>query len=176
MPFDAPAGFSRWGKDEPSYGQQLASKFQLEMQKTGELGLVELFNVDNWPGKREEFFTGNFRALELARKAGYEMILVGSLQIPRGESTMVLYTKLIDVQNGVTAWSAQTTLTSSERDINTRMAQLGFGKNKPDEFGFPRRTDAIVQCTVPQMLKSAEQKIRESEEAKKATPSPAVEE
>ncbi|MCB0360947.1 MAG: hypothetical protein KDD44_14965, partial [Bdellovibrionales bacterium] len=77
MPFDVPESFARSGNESTHYGRELARKFQLELRRSGELPIVELFNVDKWPGKREEYFTGNYGAISRATDAGFDLLFLG---------------------------------------------------------------------------------------------------
>lgn len=127
-------------------------RFQRELQATGELPIVELFNRDRWPGKREEFFTGNYGAIQMARDAGYDLALVGYLQNIQNDQDMVLSTKLIDVTSGVTIWSAQTTSSSNKRQYNDALSFMGIVKKRADIFDFQALSDSLAVCTVERMV------------------------
>ena len=80
IPFDVPEGFAQPGNESAHFGRQLASLMVQQFQASGEVKIVELFNQAHWPGKREEFFTGNHRALQLAADAGYDLVMVGYME------------------------------------------------------------------------------------------------
>ncbi|MFN8388883.1 MAG: hypothetical protein U0136_01175 [Bdellovibrionota bacterium] len=152
LPFDVPETFAPPGNDAVNYGRELARKFEMELHSAGTVPIVELFDRDRWPGKREEFFKGNYRAIELARAAGYDLVLVGYLEELRDPTMMTIYTKIIDTQNQVTVWSAQTIVYSDARTIRTGMSKLELVKERPELFHFPERTDEVARCTVDSII------------------------
>ena len=148
VPFDVPENFAPPGNDSVNYGRELARKFEAQLHQTGLVPIVELFNRDRWPGKRAEFFTGNYGAISLARAAGYDLVLVGYLEELKDDSTMNVYTKIIDTQNQITVWHAETKVTSPARALNKDLSRLSLEKQRPDLFAFPERTVALARCTV----------------------------
>jgi hypothetical protein len=110
VPFSVPANLASTGSEFPGVGNTLASKVQADLLASGAVPMVEVLNRVDWPGKKDEFFTGNFGALSLAREAGYDLVLVGFLERMTKLSVMSAHTKLIDVESGVTIWYGQSTV------------------------------------------------------------------
>lgn len=148
VPFDVPETFAPAFNDSRNYGRELARNFQAEMNKVGEVSIVELFDRDRWPGKRDDFFKGNYEAVEIARAAGYDFVLIGYLENIKNDSTLELDTKIIDTQNQVTVWSAKTEVESNARGLREDLSQVHLTKKQPELFDFPERTRELVRCTV----------------------------
>jgi len=152
FPFDVPETFSPTINDQRNYGRELARDTQLELNASGDVPIVELFDRDRWPGKRADFFKGNYEAVEIARSAGYDFVLIGYLEDLKNDSTMELFTKLIDTQNQVTVWSSKTETESLTRGLRKDLSDLRVANNRPDLFDFPARTKELVRCTVDGLL------------------------
>lgn len=148
VPFDVPESFAPAGNDSTHYGRKVAEKFQLEFHKAGIPSIVELFNRDRWPGKRAEFFSGNYGAIQGARDAGYDLVMVGYLEELTDDENLNFYTKIIDTQNQTTVWHAKTKVYSKARAIRSSVSQTGLVKDRPDLFAFPERTNTLAECTV----------------------------
>lgn len=155
IPFDVQESFAPVGNDSVNFGRNLAQQFTYEIKKAEIIPIVELFNRDRWPGKREEFFTGNYQAISSARAAGYDLVLIGYLEPMKSEDEMTLYTKIIDTQNNTTIWDAKTIALSQVKNNREALNELGFKKKRPDQFDFSERTEQLVTCTVEE-IKSAE--------------------
>lgn len=152
IPFDVQESFALPGNESEHYGRELARRFQAEIQRSGELGIVELFNQDRWPGKREEFFTGNHRSIQLARDAGYDMVILGYLEDLRNDEELPLLTKVIDTSNGVTVWFGRTVAYSRRRPVRELFADARLAQKRPELFAFTERTEKLVRCTVSEIL------------------------
>jgi len=152
IPFDVPETFAPLGNDSANYGRELARKVQGELNRAGGLPIVEIFNRDRWPGKRAEFFNGNYGAIDLARAAGYDLVIVGYLDDIKNEKSLGMYTKIIDTQDQVTIWSSRTEVSTSAREVRRALDATPFVNDRPDLFHFPERTDKLAECTVEGML------------------------
>lgn len=173
VPFDVPESFALWGNESKHFGRELAASFQSEMIRLAEGQIVEVLNVDRWPGKRAEFLTGNYNAIDMARSAGFDFVLLGYMQDITNESDIVVQTKFVDVSNNITVWHAQTTVKSNQRLWRRNLAKGTFGivEDHPELFAFQERKDLLVKCTVKNLLtnttlpseqKTEEQKLKES--------------
>lgn len=152
VPFDVPENFAPANSEAARYGHELARKFQLEFRRSGEVAVIELFDRDRWPGKREEYFNGNYGAIEIARNAGYDLVMVGFLEDIKNDEDLVLYTKIIDVTKNVTVWDGRTTVTSRAREENRQMADVFLATERPDLFAFPERAEKLVTCSIDHIL------------------------
>ena len=126
--------------------------FVAEFHSSQTLPIVELFARDRWPGKRDDFFSGNYQAIEVARNAGYDLVVVGYLVPMKDDESLTVYTKLIDIANHITIWSAQTTSKSYDRRVRRTLAPTLLFEDRPDLFSFSERSDELARCTVERML------------------------
>lgn len=152
VPFDVPETFAPAGNESQHFGRELARKLVQEFHSTGEVKIVELFNQDRWPGKREEFFTGNHRAMQLAADAGYDLVMVGYMEELRTDDSINIYTKIIDTSNGITVWSAMTNTFSNQRFIDRTLSAARVSAERPSMYLFPERADEFASCTVNAIL------------------------
>ncbi|MCB0358615.1 MAG: hypothetical protein KDD44_03240 [Bdellovibrionales bacterium] len=152
IPFDVPETFARAGDDSHHFGRTLARLFQEEFLRSGELGTIELFNRDRWPGKRDDFFTGNYQAMEYARNAGYDMVILGHMEDIRDPEEFSVYTKVIDLSNNITIWFAKTTVYSRERTVNRLLSTTRVIPRRPEMFYFDERSAELSRCTVFELL------------------------
>ncbi len=154
IPFNVPESFAPSGMQSRHFGRDIALNFHQEIVGSGELGIVELFNRDRWPGKRAEFSHGNYQAIESARNAGYDLVLVGYLEDIVNETDLTLLTKLIDTSNGVTLWYGRTVTYSARRPLRRSISEYSFGfvRDRPDSFAFQERVAEMARCTVDSIL------------------------
>ncbi len=152
IPFDVPESFAPPGNESLHYGRVLAEKFQQALLQSQAFPIVELFNRDRWPGKRDEFFTGNHQAISLAKAAGYDLVVVGSLADIVNDRDLVLQTKIIDVNTSITLWFGETTATSDSRMLSQHMGSVGMLKHRPDCFYFKERADELASCTIARVI------------------------
>jgi hypothetical protein len=156
IPFDVPETFSPAGNQKINFGRDLANLFQHELLRRGELGIVELFDRDRWPGKRAEFFTGNYTAIQLARNAGYDFVVVGYMKDIINESDLTMLTRVVDTSNSITVWYAKTTISSNARVLRRTLSDITRGwiiQDKPDLFAFPERADLFASCTADRLIR-----------------------
>lgn len=131
LPFDVPESFSPWlSKESEGLGRKIAYQVAGEVIRHGALPLVEIYDLD-WPGKREEFFKGNYSALQYVRNAGYDYLILGYLDLPAGTSTLRFYNKLIDVKTNVTIWYGTTTVVETLGQVDRNFAALGILNERP---------------------------------------------
>ena len=148
VPFDVPETFAPVGNESRNFGRDLARRFEVELHRTNPVPIVELFNRDRWPGKRDEFFTGNYGAISYARAAGYDFVMVGYLEDLKNDTDLTLYTKIIDTQNQVTVWHSKVVVVSDSRDWGKALASMRLGKYNPSDFSFSERANELAACTV----------------------------
>ena len=162
IPFDVPESFASSVDRPDDYGYQLAELFQRELLKKAEGGIVEVFGRDRWPGKKEEFFRGNYTAIQLAAHAGYDLVIVGYMQEIRNESDLSFFTKVIDTESGVTVWFAETMVYSKARSRRRLLSTLTYGvyKYQPELFAFPSLSELFTQCTVERMFYPEDKEVK----------------
>lgn len=146
MPFDVPESFAFQGTASVNYGRTLASKFQRAFLQTEELSIVELFDRDNWPGKSDEFFAGNYGAMKLARDAGYDVVVLGRMNDIVDGRNLAVNVKIIDLNTSITLWFGEITAYTHEKLIREAMSKAGVSKEKHEDFQFEERTDELANC------------------------------
>ncbi len=151
IPFDVQESFAPPGNDSVHYGRGLAKQFSFDLKTANIIPVVELFNRDRWPGKREEFFTGNYQAISSARAAGYDLVMVGYLEEIKDANSLTLYTKIIDTQNNITVWDAKTVVESKAREYREALSEIHLAQKRPELFDFPVKSKELVNCTVDEM-------------------------
>lgn len=150
FPFDVPETFAPPGNKSLHFGRDIAQSFQRELLRSEELGIVELFDRDRWPGKRQEFNAGAYQAIEMARHAGYDLLVIGYMDYITNETEMTFFTRLIDTSNSLTIWYGKTVVYSNERVRQRELSKVPLigAKETPSLFHFPERTELFVTCTV----------------------------
>lgn len=118
MPFSSPAISSPFNPPRPDLGETITWQLQQALAKKELSAIVEVFNRPAMPGLKDEFFTGNFGAIDLARKAGYDMVILGYIDSPRSTTDITAHTKLIEVEAGMTVWYGTSTASSREKRVN----------------------------------------------------------
>lgn len=146
IPFSAPANISGFSNERPGLGNELAWKVQSEILRTGQVPIVEVLNRQDWPGKKEEFFTGNYGATALARDAGYDLALVGVVETPTSLDRLSIYTKLIEVESGITVWYGKTEVTTYGPDLQKLRASMYMEDRRPDFLAMPGLIERLAQC------------------------------
>ena len=163
IPFEVPETFAPAGKPSINYGRELAHLFHQELLRGNELSVVEIFDRNNWPGKKAEFFTGDYTALQLARNAGYDFLILGYMEEINNESDITILTRAIDLSNNVTVWYARSTVSSNERVLRRTYSYWSFGflmKDQPELFAFPERSQLLIRCTVNRLLTPPKPEIK----------------
>jgi hypothetical protein len=163
VPFDVPETFATWGNESEHFGRQLARRVHAEIRSEGVVPISEIFNRDRWPGKREEFFTGNYQAIELAKNAGYDLVLVGYMDDIKDDEDIDIYTKIIDTHNHMNVWSARTRVTSKNKRVSNFLARARMIEDRPELFAFPERVDEFATCVV-QAIKNKDNESESSGE------------
>lgn len=153
LPFEVPENFAKSGNELTPFGHQLARRFQQQLLQSGKFPIIE-FQDYHWQGKREEFFSGNFDAIRVAREAGFDFVMVGFLGDVQNENELTVYTKLIDVTGEFTVWHARTIAKSHARGLRRTFASAYIIKNRPDIFSLPQETEKLISCTTSAMLDS----------------------
>ena len=152
IPFSVQENFSRVNSDIPSIGNEMARYAQAFLLESGEVPIVEIFEPRSWPGKRDEFFAGNFQAIRLAQDAGFDFIFVGYLERLQHHTKLSLLGKLIDVQNGITIWYGKSEL--GEIKYKTHQGDIWgwFGERRLDEIDLNANLQKITKCLVDNAL------------------------
>jgi len=148
VPYSVPANLAGANNELPGVGNDLAWKLHAELLASGEIPVAEVFNRQDWPGKKEEFFTGNFGAIQLAEAAGYDAVLVGYLEPLQSLETMSASTKIIDVRSGVTLWYGRTTVGIEEHREPGWFDFLFRSDARPDRLYSAALVPELARCIV----------------------------
>jgi hypothetical protein len=156
MPFSVPANLSSYNTEHPGVGNRLAWSVRSHLLGKEEIPIVEVFNRPSLPGHKDEFFTGNFGAISLAREAGYDLVMVGYLEPTRSINTAILHTKIIEVEGGITVWFGESELLSREKTIQS-YEDSWFGRGEvPSKVFTNELFDSLAKCAVEGMLAEAQ--------------------
>jgi hypothetical protein len=154
IPFSTPANLSWQNPQQQGLGRELAWKFQSEFLAAGSVPIVEVMNREDWPGKREEFWTGNFGALAQAREAGYDLVMVGNVDPMKTTDSLTIYSKIIDADAGVTIWSGATTVATKKQEIDRgRFGDIIAPKIRPDLLYLDEMINLAASCTTQEITR-----------------------
>jgi len=148
LPFAAPANVTGIGPEQPGMGSELAWQIQARFLEGDQVSIAEVFNRRDWPGKADEFFSGNFGSLELAREAGYDLLLVGLIESPREMDALTAYSKIIEIESGTTLWYGKSTARTARRSNSRLMNSLGLEKRIPSAMHYDVLMDQLARCVV----------------------------
>jgi len=148
IPFSVPANLTANDINQPGAGNEIAWRIQALMLGDGTVPLVEVFNRQDWPAKKEEFFTGNFGAIEMARQAGYDLVLVGYIEPMKSLDSLMLHTKLIEVESGVTVWYGSTETWSRRPEFASIADEIFVRNEKPSDTHIAALLEKAARCTV----------------------------
>jgi hypothetical protein len=115
-----------------------------------------VLNREDWPRKKEEFFTGNFGALAFARDAGYDMIVVGYLDEIKRLDTWRVHTKVIEVASGTTLWYGTSEAFTTRADLLETSSTVGLTDRRPDMLYSIELLDSVSACIAHDMTHDPE--------------------
>ena len=151
IPFISQANLADRYDGQPGLGTQMAWAVQRELLATETFPIVQMLAREDWPGRKVEFFAGNFGSLAFARDAGLNFILVGYIDWPDRLDKWTIHTKLIDVASGTTVWYGSSTVTTSRPDMLEVSSTLGLTDRRPDNYHMQPIRDAAAACIVRDM-------------------------
>ncbi len=146
IPFSVPANLANRGDQMPGLDNQFAWELQRKLLATELFPIIEGLDRQDWPGKKEEFFSGNFGALAYARDAGYDMIVVGYMEPLHRLDTWTIHTKVIEVAGGTTLWFGTSTAYTTRHDMLEVSSTLGMTDRRPDLQYVDALLETITSC------------------------------
>jgi hypothetical protein len=146
IPFDAPANLAGRDNELPGIGNRLSWGVQRELLGTEVFPVVEVLNRQDWPGKKEEFFAGNFGALSFARAAGYDLVLVGAIEPITRLDEYVVHSKIIEAESGITLWFGTSRVVSNRADMLGVSSSLGLTDERPDIVSTDPMLKQAAEC------------------------------
>lgn len=156
IPFSTPANIAAFDNERPGLGNEIAWRLHGEFLKSQIFPMIEVFNRQDWPGKKEEFFTGNFGSLQFARDAGYDLALIGFVDSPKDLYELPVLTKLIDTESGVTLWYGKSVVSSRRPELDRMSDAWWMGKRKPALLHTDSLVDEAAKCIVDQIRLESE--------------------
>lgn len=147
IPFAVPANFSGYNSEMPGIGNTLSWKVQAQLLDRQIVPIVEVLNRASLPGHKDEFFTGNFGSIDMAREAGYDLVMIGYLEPIRSLDEAKLHSKIIEVESGVTVYYGESTLSSNQRRFD-KVESTIFGGEKPSLIYSNELFDNLARCVV----------------------------
>jgi hypothetical protein len=157
IPFEVPANLSARSAQMPGLGNQLAWAVHRNLLATEVFPIIEVLNREDWPRKKEQFFTGNFGALQFARDAGYDMIVVGYLEPIYRLDTWNVHTKIIEVDSGTTVWYGSSKVYTNRSDMLEVSSFIGMTDRRPDIYWNDKLLETVAQCIAHDMTTDPEE-------------------
>jgi hypothetical protein len=152
IPFSVPANLSAYNNELPGLGNKISWLLQTEILGTGEVPIVEVFNRQDWPGKKEEFHAGNHEALAKARAAGYDLVLVGVIENLKGLDSLTAHSKLIEVENGISLWNGRVQVDSNRDRLAHHRDFIGAERARPSDIFTEEILEELAACTAREIL------------------------
>lgn len=156
IPFVTQANISAYSNELPGLGNNLAWAVHRELLASEVFPIVEVLNRQDWPGKKEEFFTGNFGAITAARDAKYDLVMVGYVEPLHRLDTWIIHTKVIEVEAGVTLWYGTSTVYTQRPDMLEVSSSIGLTDRRPDLLYTTPLLEESAQCIAYDMLHDPE--------------------
>jgi len=157
IPFEVPANLSARSAQMPGLGNQLAWAVHRDLLATETFPILEVFNREDWPRKKEQFFTGNFGALQIARDAEYDVVIVGYLEPITRLDTWIVHTKVIEVASGTTLWYGSSKVYTNRADMHEVSSFVGLTDRRPDILWNDKLFDTVAQCIAHDMTTDPEE-------------------
>lgn len=146
IPFSVPVNLATGSSAGPDVAYMLAARIHSGFLKDQRIPIVEILDRVDWPGKRDEFFTGNFGALHQARAAGYDLVMVGLIDWGPTINTLVAHVKIIDPENGVTIWYGKS-VANTVKPIGEKLnVKFGFALDRPDLVWSDALVHELAEC------------------------------
>jgi hypothetical protein len=148
LPSSVPANLSAFRNDHQSVGDDLAWRLRNSLVAKEAAPIIEVLNRYDWPGKKDEFFVGNHQALATAREAGYDLVLVSYLEPLHSFDEMVLFSKLMETESGITIWNGRSSVSREESLLDRTKEWLELQKRVPAANRFEPMLEEVVACAV----------------------------
>ena len=133
-------------------GNELAYQIHAHFLNNEAVPIVEVLNREDWPGKKDEFYTGNFGALSQAREAGYDLILVGMVDEYIPTSHITASSKIIEVESGITIWYGKTTAQTTSGAYLKAADYIGIEKRDPSKSFGGELSQELTRCIAKEIL------------------------
>jgi hypothetical protein len=152
LPTSVPANLSAFRNDHKSVGDDLAWRLRNALVAREAAPIVEVLNRYDWPGKKDEFFVGNHQAIATAREAGYDLVLVSYLEPMHSFDEMVLFSKLMETESGITVWNGKSSVSREESLLDQTKQWLELQRRVPVANRFEPMLEEVIACAVDGIL------------------------
>lgn len=162
IPFTVPENMTGIRQNVPPLGAQLAWRFQAELLSSGVIPIAEVTPWNMFPGSRNDFFQGNYKAIRYAADAGYDMVLIGLLE-QNGAETATVLAKLIDVNTSVTLWYGRSHVYSRRPSFNLVEQFFVEEEEMPAKLDLFPLYNEVIQCAANNLLRDEAANEREAD-------------
>ncbi len=152
LPFSVPANLSGQSDEVPGLGNEIAWRVKEQLLSTGILPIVEVLSRHAWPGRRAEFHTGNFEAIEMARHAGYDLVFLGNIERLSSLDSLTAQGKLVETESGMTVWSGTSTASTNRHNRESIRPHAFFIKREPNKVYTRLLADELAMCIRKNMM------------------------
>lgn len=153
IPFSVPVNLASQGLYFPGLGYDVAQRLQAELLDKEVFPMVELLDRRDWPRKTEEFYSGNHGALERARAAGYDVVVVGMVNPIVGTDKLSADVKVMEAETGITLWFGKTEVKTRRPDFYAVENFFELRHHRPAQLDFPAMTNELAGCISDQLAK-----------------------
>lgn len=148
VPYSVPANLAARGNEMPGLGNSIAHNVHAYLLESTPSTITQIFNRQDWPGKKEEFYTGNHTAIDLARRAGFDLLLVGIVEPITESNYITARTKIIDLEKGVTIFYGTTETEVSPMIYKREPWWWVFSSYRPSQMRGNSLTRDLTECIV----------------------------
>lgn len=152
IPFGAPANVSAQNIEMPGMGNTVAWKLRDELLASGEIPIVEVFNRQDWPGKKEEFPLGNFEAIRQAMVADYDLLMVGSVEPFTSMNKMAISFKVMEIETSTTIYSGRTEVYNSRAEQERRYSRFYMLDRTPANLPIEDMQTELAACVATELF------------------------
>lgn len=157
VPFSTAANLTAQYTERPGFGNEIAWKLHAYLLESGDVPIVEVFNRQDWPLKKEEFFTGNFGGLAMAREAGYDLVLVGYVEQQRNIRQIDAFVKLMDVESGVTVYYGKISSNTIREHFQDFEDTMLISDKRPSDLFLAEIKEKLPSCISEAILSDEEE-------------------
>lgn len=156
IPFTVPANFAGQGPGRPDWGYDMSVMLNQELLASAQVPVVEVLDRRDWPGKNEEFSAGNFGAIQSARDAGYDLVLVGMLQPIRNSNELSIAAKVIETESNITVWYGSVDVLSYRPEIARSAAYINLTSLQPNRLYSTEMSAVLAKCVAKAIIADEE--------------------
>jgi TolB-like protein len=152
FPFKTQENITSSNASRQGWGKELAMKLQGKLLEFGTFPIIEVVNRDTWENYREEFSSGNYRALSMARELGYDLLLVGDAKVLHYPNKVAADVKLIETESGITVWYGNIEADNYRKDLRAAGTAFGLFQRDPSINDMPHLSEKLAKCTAGALM------------------------